>query len=196
MEKAKLSRFVFMIALLTGTMLVVSCGGKKKTTATSSALGTELVLPCSDNEFFSDKTHFRGTGMAEGTNLASTRRRANLDANAALAASVNRTIKSVTDRYTQDITVGDANEFAEKFEDLTRSVVNQTLNNVATVCSKVFERDGRYNVYVAVEVDKDEMMNNISSRISRDDRLRLDYDKMKFERIFDEEMERLSNERP
>ena len=196
MEKARLTRLFFMIALLTGAMVIVSCGGKRQAASPYSGMGTELVLPCSDNEFFSDRTHFRGTGMAEGTNLASTRRRANLDANASLAASVNRTIRSVSDRYTQDITVGDANEFAERFEDLTRSVVNQSLNNVSTVCSKVFEREGRYSVYVAVEVDKDEMMNDISSRISRDDRLRLDYDRMKFERIFDEEMEKLSNERP
>ncbi len=195
MKKTPMKRFVFFAALFAGILIITSCGSKRQTAATSP-MGTELDIPCSDNEFFSDMTHFRGTGMAEGTNLASTRRRANLDANAALAASVNRTIRSVTDRYTQDITVGDANEYAERFEDLTRSVVNQSLNNVSTVCSRVFERDGRYSVYVAVEVDKDEMMNNISSRISRDDRLRLDYDRMKFERIFNEEMERLSNERP
>jgi hypothetical protein len=195
MKKLNMKNVLFYAALLAGVLVFVNCGGKKQTTS-YNALGTELNLPCSDEEFHSDMSHFRGTGMAEGTNLASTRRRANLDANAALAASVNRTIKSVTDRYSQDITVGDANEYAERFEDLTRSVVNQTLNNVATVCSKTFEKEGKYNVYVAVEVPKDELLNNISSRISRDDRLRLDYDRMKFEKIFNEEMENLSNERP
>ncbi len=196
MKKVNIKKLAFFAALFAGVLVFVNCGGKKKATASSDALGTELILPCSDEEFQSDMTFFRGTGMAEGINLASTRRRANLDANAALAASVNRTIKSVTDRYSQDITVGDANEYNEKFEDLTRSVVNQSLNNVSTVCSKTFERDGKYNVYVAVEVAKDELLNNISSRISRDERLRLDYDKMKFENIFNEEMEKLSNEQP
>ncbi len=195
MKKTNVKKIMFFTALMAGVFVFVNCGSKKEV-ASGNALGTELILPCSDEEFSSDMTYFRGTGMAEGTNLASTRRRANLDANAALAASVNRTIKSVTDRYSQDITVGDVNEYSERFEDLTRSVVNQSLNNVATVCSKTFERDGRYSVYVAVEVAKDELMNNISSRISRDERLRLDYDKMKFENIFNEEMEKLSNERP
>jgi hypothetical protein len=124
------------------------------------------------------------------------KRKANVDANAVLAASVNRTIKTVSDRYSQDITVGDASEFAEKFEEMTRSVVNQTLNNVSTVCSKTFEKEGVYNVFVAVEVAKDEMLNNISDRISKDDRLRLDYDKMKFENIFNEEMAKLESEQP
>ncbi len=195
MKKPNIKRILFFAALMAGAFVFVNCGSKKEV-ASGNALGTELILPCSDEEYHSDMSHFRGTGMAEGVNLASTRRRANLDANAALAASVNRTIKSVTDRYSQDITVGDVNEYNEKFEDLTRSVVNQTLNNVATVCSRTFENDGKYNVYVAVEVAKDELLNNISSRISRDERLRLDYDKMKFENIFNEEMEKLSNERP
>jgi hypothetical protein len=188
-------KVMFFAAVVAGVMLMSSCGGKKKATATTNTMGREVVIPCNDMDFHSDKTHFRGTGIAEGVNMASVRRRANLDANAALAASINRTIKSVTDRYTQDITAGNANEFAEKFEDMTRSVVNQSLNNVATVCSKVFENDGKFSAYVAVEVGKDEFMKEISTRVSNDARLRLDYDKMKFEKIFNEEMEKLENER-
>jgi len=194
MKRMNVGKLVLLAVVIAGSFNMTGCKSKKAAPA-PEPIGREIIIPCSDEEFRSDQTHFRGTGMAEGVNMASVRRRANLDANAMLAASVNRTIKSVTDRYTQDITVGDANEFAEKFEDMTRSVVNQSLNNVSTVCSKVFEKDGKYSVYVAVEVAKDEMLNNISSRISNDARLRLDYDKMKFEQIFNEEMEKLSNER-
>ncbi|PKP39067.1 MAG: hypothetical protein CVT98_03470 [Bacteroidetes bacterium HGW-Bacteroidetes-15] len=194
MKKLELTKILFVAILFAGAFTLASCGGSKKTT--DASLGKELNIPCSDDEFHSDKTHFRGTGMGESTNLSAARRKASLDANAMLAASVNRTIKTVSDRYTQDITVGDASEFAEKFEDMTRSVVNQQLNNVATVCNKTFQKEGKYSVYVAVEVAKDEMLNNISDRISKDDRLRLDYDKMKFENIFNEEMSKLENERP
>jgi hypothetical protein len=195
MKTLELRKVMMAVAVVSVALFFGSCKSKKDA-VDYSGLGQEVVLPCSDNEFHSDATHFRGTGIGEGTNLASARRKATLDANAALAANVNRTIKSVTDRYTQDITVGDANEYAEKFEDLTRSVVNQVLNNVATVCNQTFEKEGKYSVYTAVEVGKDELLENISSRISRDDRLRLDYDKMKFEQIFNEEMERLEAERP
>lgn len=197
MKNFKRNKLFLLMAVLVSTALFFNaCKSKKEVAADYSGLGTAIETPCSDNEYSSDMNYFRGTGIGEGTNLASARRKANLDANAMLAASVNRTIKSVTDRYTQDITVGDANEYAEKFEDLTRSVVNQELNNVATVCNQMYEKDGRYSVYMAVEVGKDELLNNITSRINRDDRLRLDYDKMKFEQIFNEEMEKLSNERP
>jgi hypothetical protein len=195
MKKLELTKTLFVVAAFVGALTLASCGGSKKA-PDHSALGKELDIPCSDNEFHSDKTHFRGTGMAKSTNLSAARRKANLDANTMLAAGVNRTIKSVTDRYTQDITVGDASEFAEKFEMMTRDVVNQTLNNVSVVCNKTFQKDGTYDVYIAVEVAKDEMLNNISDKISKDDRLRLDYDKMKFENIFNQEMEKLANERP
>jgi hypothetical protein len=186
---------LMVLALLATTFTFTNCKSKKKA-VDYSTVGREVVTPCSDNEFSTNRTHFRGTGIGESTNLASARRKASLDANAMLAASINRTIKSVTDRYTQDITVGNSNEFAEKFEDLTRSVVNQELNNVVTMCNKTFENGGKYTVYLAVEVKKDELVENLSNRISRDERLRLDYDKMKFEQIFNEEMEKLSRERP
>lgn len=195
MKKLELTKTLFLAAAFVGALTISSCGGSKKT-ADFSGMGKEVSTPCSDEEYHSDATHFRGTGNAQSTNLSMAKRKANVDANAVLAASVNRTIKTVTDRYSQDITVGEASEFAEKFEEMTRSVVNQTLNNVSTVCSKTFEKEGVYNVFVAVEVAKDEMLNNISDRISKDDRLRLDYDKMKFENIFNEEMEKLEAERP
>jgi hypothetical protein len=196
MKKLQPLRLLVLLALVVASATSFnSCRSKKKAVDYSS-LGREVVTPCSDNEFHSNRTHFRGTGIGEGVNLASARRKASLDANAMLAASINRTIKSVTDRYTQDITVGNANEFAEKFEDLTRSVVNQELNNVANVCQQMFEKEGKFTVYTAVEVGKEELVKNISNTIGRDERLRLDYDKMKFEQIFNEEMEKLARERP
>ncbi len=197
MKTIRLQKIMFALAIMGSVFFFSGCKSKKKAAAPDySGLGREIKTPCSDNEFPSTAAHFRGTGIGEGTNLASARRKANLDANAMLAASINRTIKSVTERYTRDITVRDANEFAEKFEDLTRSVVDQVLNNVATVCNQMYEKDGKYTVYMAVEVGKDELLNNVANRISRDDRLRLDYDKMKFEQIFNEEMQKLANERP
>lgn len=192
MKKLNVTKFLIVGVALVGAITLSSCGGSKK-----SSFGKKVTTPCSDDQYHSDKKYFRGTGNALSTNLSMAKRKASLDANAMLAASINRTIKSVTDRYSQDIMVGDASEFAEKFEEMTRSVVNQTLNNVSTVCSETFEtKDGEYHTFMAVEVAKDELLNDISKRISKDDRLRLDYDKMKFENIFNEEMAKLEADRP
>lgn len=192
MKKFELTKALFAVVVIAGAFTLASCGGGKKV---SDGLGTKIVIPCSDNDFPSTRTHFRGTGMGESTNLSTAKRKASTDARAALATGINSTIKAVTDRYTQDITVGSANEFAEKFEDMTRSVVNQEINNMATVCSETRQKEGTYIVYVAVEVAKDELLNKVTQSISKDDKLRLDYDKMKFEQIFNQEMENLANQR-
>ncbi len=192
MKKLNVTKVLILGVAFVGALTLSSCGGSKK-----ASFGKKITTPCSDEQYHSDKKYFRGTGNAKSTNLSMAKRKANTDANAMLAASINRTIKSVTDRYSQDIMVGDASEFAEKFEEMTRSVVNQTLNNVSTVCSETYETEDKgYHVFMAVEVAKDELLNDISQKISKDDRLRLDYDKMKFENIFNEEMEKLANERP
>jgi hypothetical protein len=190
MKKLELTKVLFAVAIIAFAFTLGSCGKK-----VSDGLGTKIVIPCSDNDYPSTRTHFRGTGMGESTNLSTARRKASTDARAALATGINSTIKAVTDRYTQDITVGDASEFAEKFEDMTRSVVNQEINNMATVCSETRQKEGSYIVYIAVEVAKDELLNKVTQSISKDDKLRLDYDKMKFEQIFNQEMDNLANQR-
>ncbi len=191
----KLTKNLFLALAVAGAFTMASCGGSKKA-ATDNSMGTEVNVPCSDVEFHSDAKFFRGTGMGTSQDLSTAKRKASLDANTNLAASINRTIKSVTDRYTNERTFNDASEFEEKFEQLTRDVVNQELNNLSTVCSKTFNKDGKYKVDVAVEVAKDELLNNIKDRISKDQKLQLDYDKMKFEQIFNEEMDKIANERP
>lgn len=157
----------------------------------------EVITPCSDDEFHSDAKFFRGTGIGTSQDQATAKSKANLDAARNLAASINRILKGVTDRYTNERQIGENSEFEQKFEDMTRDVVNQEMNNVSTVCSKTFQdpKDKKYKVYMALEVAKDELLNNIKDKISKDQKLQLDYDKQKFENIFNEEMEKLANER-
>ncbi len=45
-----------------------------------------------------------------------------------------------------------------------------------------------------IELDKESLLNNINGGVSKDEKLQIDHDKMKYEKIFNEEMEKLSNE--
>jgi len=186
----------FSLALVATTMISLdSCKTKQPAAPTYSDM-KEVVTPCSDTEFKSDATFFRATGMGSSQDQSTCKRKALLDANTNLAGSVNRTIKSVTDRYTADRQVGQGTEFSEKFEQLTRDVVNQQLSNVTTACSKMFTKaDGLYYSYIAVEVSKDQLLANINDGISKDQKLQQDYEKMKFEKIFNEEMDKLAKEK-
>lgn len=152
--------------------------------------GVAVETPCGDDQYHTDRNYFKATGIGTSTDLSTSKRKARLDANANLAQSINQTIKAVTDRYTNEYSVGDQMEFEEKFEQLTRGVVNQEMNNVATVCTKTFMKDGKYTTYVAHEVAKDELLQNVSNQISKDKKLQVDYDKMKYEQVFNEEMKK------
>ncbi len=189
----KLTKTFLFVGAIAFAVALVSCGGSKPAVK-DSGLGKEISIPCSDAEFHSDQKFFRGTGTGTSQDMSTAKNKASIDANSNLAGSINRTIKTVTDRYTNDRQIGENSEFEQKFEQLTRDVVNQELNNVSTICSKSFTKDGKFSFYVAVEVAKDELLNKIKDKISKDQKLQLDYDKQKFENIFNEEMGKLAGE--
>ena len=85
-------------------------------------------------------------------------------------------------------------EFENKFEELSREVVNLTLHDLNPMAQKVFkETDGAFTVWVVYEANKSTVLTALNNKISSDAKLQLDYDKMKFEQIFNQEMEKLSN---
>jgi hypothetical protein len=192
----KVFKILFLAILAVSALTFNSCKAKKVAAQPIYSDMKEVITPCSDTEYKSDSKFFRATGTASSQDQSTCKRKALLDANANLASSVNRTIKAVTDRYTNERRIGAASEFEEKFDQLVRDVVNQQLTNVTTACSKMFtKKDGLFYSYVAVEVPKDELLNNINNSVSRSQKLQVDYDKVKFEKIFNEEMEKLAKEK-
>ena len=118
------------------------------------------------------------------------------NAKSEVASSIQSTIKKVTDQYTNQRTVGDKQEFENKFEELAREVVNQTLNGVKIIGEKTFkETDGRYTYWIALEVSKESVLNGVDGAISKNAKIQLDYDKKKFQEIMDQEMSKMENER-
>jgi hypothetical protein len=114
-----------------------------------------------------------------------------------LAANIESTIKAVTENYTQQRRIDDITEFSNKFEELTRQVVSQQLNQVNVMDEKMFqETDGSYTSWVAIEMPVNPIIDEVGKNISRDQSLRQDYDKMLFEKVFNEEMDKLEKERP
>ncbi len=181
--------------IFTFAFMLASCGGSKK--AADPSFGKEINVPCNDDEYHTDAKYFRGTGNGISTDLSTAKSKARIDAQTNLSRSISTTMKSVADRYVNERQVGDAQEFEQKFEQMTREVINQELNNVEVACSKTLQmKDGKYQVFQALQVPKDQVLNNIKNRISKDQKLQLDYDKMKFEQVFNEEMDKLAKERP
>ena len=68
--------------------------------------------------------------------------------------------------------------------------------NVREIGEKTFQSqdDKSYSYWIAIEAGKKEVFDKLDAKISSDAKLKLDYDKQKFQQIFDAEMKKLADE--
>ncbi len=190
------SRILFFAAI---SLIIMgsfsSCKSKKKVTAKSQVGEIIEELPC-ENKGKSDKNFFRASAMSTSSDLSLAKEKALLLAKQRLVTLINSNTKSVTDRYVNEREIGEAAEFEQKFENMTREVADETINNIVVTCEKAsVTEEKKYHGFVAIEVHRDDVLKGIDRRISNDDKLQLDYDKQKFQEIFEDEMEQMSEER-
>lgn len=188
------------IFVRTGIMLflaaAVATGCKKKKDAVQPApAGEELVTEyCAGPEYFSNEEFFRSNGLGESMDQATARRRAMSNARGDLAAAISTTVKGTTDNYVNSREFNNREEVQERFESLTREVINQELNGVRTICQQAVRvtANGNFKYYVAIELSGQELLSAMNSRLSNDERLRIDYDYEQFKKTFEQEMENFS----
>lgn len=85
-------------------------------------------------------------------------------------------------------------EVEKRFESLTREVVNQKLSGIKTICEKTTKTsDGKYKTYIAIELAGGELMSALNGRLSKDAKLKIDYDHEKFKKTFDKEMDKFNH---
>lgn len=189
--KTKLNGFlaIFLAASVVGTY---SC--KPKVTTSGGDEFKEIKVPCVEKSY-SDAMNFRASGMGTSLNMATSKDKALLNAKTRLAGLIESTVKAVTEQYTNEIDVGDKKEYEQSFEQMVRDVTKRTLVEVAITCEKTGRNSkGEFETYLALEVTKDAIYNGVNSGISKDKKLQLKYDQMKFKEKFDEEMEKLERQ--
>jgi hypothetical protein len=142
-------RSVFIVALV-ATLSWVSC----KTVPDGM---TEVKTPFSGNKYQSNKRLFRAVGSGQSVNLETSRDRAMLSARQRLAAEVQTQVKNVSESYRGERTIDDnMGDFNERFQQLTREVMNQVLVESQVFDSRTFiSKDKRtYTTYIAMEARK------------------------------------------
>jgi hypothetical protein len=192
-----MKKLSFLPVLLLMLLLAVlpACRAKKDIAKTTGA--TKIEVPLSGKEFNSDEEYFRATASGKSPNLETAKKIAENNAKSRLAGLIQTTVKKVTDNYTNQRSIGDRQEYSNKFEEMTREVVNQKLFDVKIIKEEIYkEADNSYTYWVAIEASKEAILNGINSSISKNEKLRQDYDKMKFEETFNQEMDKLANEKP
>ena len=185
---------VLLVALTFPTVLFNSCKSTKVTT--NKEVGRILEeIPC-DKEGVSDKKYFRANAIATSNDLSLSKEKALLLAKQRVSTLISTRIKGVTERYVNETEVQNQGDFEQKFENLTREVIDLQMNDITIICNKssVLD-DGRYRSFCAIEISKEEFYNGLDKGLSNDKKVQVDYDKMKFEEIYREEMEKLEEER-
>jgi hypothetical protein len=179
-----------MIAMVLST---TSCKTPQNIEKTTGAV--EISVPFSDSKYKTDKDYFRAKNIGKSIDLATSKKIALQNAKSELAGNIQSIMKAVTDQYTNSSKVDDKENFENKFEELSRDVVNQTLSDVRIMDEKIFkETDGKYSYWVAIETSKQSILEGVTAKVSKNEKLQLDYDKKKFEEVFNSEMEKMSKE--
>ena len=159
-------------ALLT-IVVMTSCGSSKPVTQTvqqpAVQQDVEINVPCSD--------------------MSIAKKKAMTEARAEIATAINAKVKSVTDSYVSSYQQDENDESKSRYQSLTRTVVEQELSGTRVICEKTMKTpDGKYKVYVSLELAGEEIMNAMANRIKNDDKLRIDFEYEKFKKVFEEEM--------
>lgn len=188
----KLTYSSFVLLALAG-VLIVGCKSKKEAKAKPKG-ETEVVVPCSGPDYFTTNKFFRANSIGESQDQVTSKKKALTNARNELAQAIQTTVKTVTDNYVNSREMNNKEEVEERFESLNREVVDQTISGIRTLCEKLMKtEEGTYKTYIAIELSADELVAKYNERLSKDERLKIDYDYEKFKETFDKEMEKLKN---
>jgi len=195
MKNFNKTKSVLMLTALVMAVIISGCKSKEKAASSKDQGETLIEVYCSGPEYFSNNEYFRANQVGESVDQATAKKKAMSNARADLASSVQTTIKGVVDNYVNSRELNNVEEAEERFESLTREVIDQKLTGVKTICEKTTKTsEGKYKTYVALELSGDELMNAMNERLSKDAKLKIDYDYEQFKKTFDSEMDKLGKE--
>src|SRR6187455_3407361 len=84
------------LVVLIAAAIIAGCKGKEKAPAGEK----EVVVPCSGPEYFTTAKFFRANSIGESQDQVTSKKKGLANARAELAASIQTTVKAVTDNYT------------------------------------------------------------------------------------------------
>ncbi len=166
-------------------LVMASCGSEKQ---------VATVGPCPDCNPTADVFKYLGQHTATGDRQIQQARK--MAANAArteLATMVNATVKRVIDDYSSEYISGENNDFNQRLQDISRTVVNQLLTGTPITCEVQVpgSQPGNIICYACVELTGKSVLDAIASQISNDEKLRTDFEYEKFKKVLEEEMSKL-----
>ena len=184
-----------VLFLMTVALVAMSCGSKKNAPVTPVAGEVEVTVPCS--EYRTDATTMRATGSAISPNMQNAKDKALAAARRELSTSISARVDRVLEVYAASYDKDEVADFMGRTKDLSRQVSSQVLNGSVIACDKMTkstDANGKvtYHSYIAVELASQELLENLKEKtqeaISKEDRLRTDFDYEQFKAVYEAEM--------
>ncbi len=182
------------ILFIAALFCMASCGSSKVATVeTTTTEDVEVIVPCTGLEYLTSADYFRSNAMGLSNSQEVASQKAMSAARAKLAASIEVTVKTVTDNYISSYEENATEETRSRYQSLSREVINQKLNGVRVICTKTMkDSEGQYKCYVALELAGNEIATAINESVKADSNLRTDFEYQRFLEIYNEEMSNLA----
>ena len=127
--------------------------------SSSSPLGKKVNEPFTGSKYESNNRFFRSTGKGVSIKDNIARSKADIEAKNQLAGQVSTTMRNVSDQYLSSTDNANASAVADRFESLTRQVMNTNLADLRKIGEeKYYDTDSQnYSVFIAYEIKKSAM---------------------------------------
>ncbi len=179
----KKSAIKFALLAFVFGLFLTSCGGSK--------LGKKVKEPFSSSKYQTNNRYFRATGNAKSRSMQVAKSKAMTVAKTNLAGMVKSNMRRVADVYLSETGNGDASNLGEKFESLSREIVNQDIADLRMIGDETrINEDGQYTTYIALEAKKRSMYRWLKKFIRLDNKTNAST-KRQMEEIIDKEIKRL-----
>lgn len=188
------TRSIFMAlaaVLLAGGLS--SC--KKKEKPEPKPKGEVLINEyCTGDGYFSDKKTFRSSAVGESMDRNAAKKKASSNALSELAKSISTTMQVVGDNYINSTEFNNREEITETFNEMSRTIVDEQIKGAVKICDKLTQREDQTFVsYVCYELSGADIVGKYHEQLSKDERIKAEYNYEKFKETFEQEMEKMGN---
>ncbi|MEY3398078.1 MAG: hypothetical protein RL220_672 [Bacteroidota bacterium] len=193
--KAKIFTSVFLMSAI--VILGTACGKKKKAVETPKPVGEVLINEyCTGDSYMSTKEAFRATATGESMDRETAKKKARSNAQSELAKTISSTMKIVGDNYVNSTEFNNKEEVTETFQEMARTLVDQEIRGAIEICEKLTQREnGTFVSYVAIELSGQKIADAYNQSLSKDEKLKADYNYEKFKDTFEKEMQKFEEDR-
>ena len=99
------------------------------------------------------------------------RGKADIEAKNQLAGQVSTNMRNVTDQYLGSTDDGNSADIADKFQSLTRQVMNSGLADLRKIGEEKYFNGEEYTVYIAYEIKKNSMFRFMKKQAKTDSKI-------------------------